>query len=76
MVQTDLTGLTWMYVVKHWNQQQATVRKKINFVFHKIRRIVSQLTISPLPRHHFTAVVKLLKPTVHVMHQQFNIQQL
>ena len=26
--------------------------------------------------HEFTVIINLLKPTGHVMHQQFNIQQL
>jgi hypothetical protein len=31
MAQTDLTVLIRMYVVKHWNKQQATVRTAMNF---------------------------------------------
>ena len=42
-----------------------------------MRRIYKKVYHSNLPRKFFShKVVKHLKPTGHVMHQQFNIQQL
>jgi hypothetical protein len=35
-----------------------------------------KLCVIPLNWSHAKAVINLLKPTGHVMHQQFNVQQL